>query len=139
MMAALLAVLALGQSGFVWSLYEEGASVTLAHEAPDTGALSTTMECRRGTGAARVSVYGVGSHAEFVTFRAGQASAVAEAGPTPGSPDARSATVRTDHPVFTAFSASGVMTVVAGAQSLTVVVPSGDLAKVRRFAQLCSG
>ena len=133
------AALVLGQTGYVWTLYENDPAVTLAHEQPDTAALKTTLECDRGSGAAKLSIYGATAIPAFVTVRSGQASAAAESGALAGAPDALTTTIRTDHPVFSAFAASGALTVVAGASDLTVKVGQADLAKLRRFTQLCSG
>lgn len=133
------AALSVTQAGYVWTLYEDGASVTLAHEQPDTAALATTLECTAGSGAAKLSVYEAPARAEFVTIRSGQASTAAQSAPLAGAPDALSASIRTDHPVFAAFAASGELSMTAGEAVLTVKVAPGDLDKLRRFSQLCTG
>ena len=133
------AALALSQAGYVWTLYENDPGVTLAHEQADTGDLKTTLECARGSGAAKLAIFGAASRPEFVTVRSGQASAAAESAALAGAPDALTTTIRTDHPVFAAFAATGDLTVAAGQASLSVKVTEADLGKLRRFAQLCTG
>jgi hypothetical protein len=47
--------------------------------------------------------------------------------------------LRTDHPVFAAFTVDGRMAIVVGDQRRPVEIPPAHLAKLRRFAELCSG
>lgn len=47
--------------------------------------------------------------------------------------------LRADHPVFAAFLASGRLTLAIGDQTSVVSLERGDLPKLRRFAELCTG
>jgi hypothetical protein len=47
--------------------------------------------------------------------------------------------LRTDHPVFAAFAVDGRIAIIIGDQRRLIEVPAAHLAKLRRFAELCSG
>ena len=73
----------------------------------------------------------------FARLRAGDATATSEAR---AERDGRlGVALRTDHPLFAAFSATGDMTVAVGDAATRVTVPSQHLPKLRRFSDLCSG
>lgn len=142
-MIALMFVMALtaqtppSDGGWTWTLYADAAPVVLANEVPDTPNLRTTLECEPGSSIARLTVYGGAGLSGMARASAGQASAVAEAETSRGG-GIRLA-LRTDHPVFAAFSVDGRLTVAVGEQRRTIEVPQIHLAKLRRFAELCSG
>jgi hypothetical protein len=122
---------------WTWTLYEDAQPVVLAHEVPDTANLRTTLECEPGSSVARFMLYGAPSLAGMARVTAGDASAVAEAAAARGG--ASKLALRTDHPVFAAFTVDGQLTVAVGDQRRAVEVPPAHLAKLRRFAELCSG
>lgn len=131
---ATMAAIAALQSGWTWTLYEDSPLV-LAHEIPDTPQLRTVLECQPGSGVARLDLYGPAT-AGIATITSGSASATGESEATS---DHQSVAVRTDHPVFGQFMITGALDVaVAGAHQAVTVQPA-HLAKLRRFAELCSG
>jgi hypothetical protein len=131
--AAALAV----QPGWTWTLYADAEPVVLAHEIPDTARLNVTLECDRGASVARLTLYGGSPLVGMARVAAGEASAVAEAA-TPRTGVMRLA-LRTDHPVFAAFAVDGRIAIIIGDQRRLIEVPAAHLAKLRRFAELCSG
>lgn len=135
--AAALAAQTAPAPAWTWTLYEDAEPVVLAHEVPDTADLRTTLECDRGSGVARVTLYGGAALSGMARIVAGDVSAVAEAQTI--RPGAARLALRVDHPAFAAFAGDGRMSVVLGAERRAVEVPAGHLAKLRRFAELCSG
>ena len=140
-LAALGAALVLGsqtpaESAWTWTLYED-TPIVLANEVPDTANLRTTLECDPGTSVARLTLYGGEMPAGLARIGAGSVSAVAET-ETARAGGTRVA-VRTDHPVFAAFSVDGKLAITVGQERRAVEVPAAHLAKLRRFAELCSG
>ncbi len=123
--------------GFVWTLYEGDGPVVLAHEIPDTPNLQATLECEPGSGAARVALYGWEGMTGFGSARAGSASAAIEA--RPGRGGRLETALRVEHPVFAAFVAGGELRLALGETDRTLTVPPRDLAKLRRFSELCGG
>ena len=139
-MIAILAAVVLGQTpapSWTWTLYADSDPVVLSNEVPDTPNLRATFECDRGSSIARLTIYGA-EMAGTARISAGDAVAVGEAETTARGGDTR-LTVRTDHPVFAAFAAEGLMAVTVGEARRPVEVPAPHLAKLRRFAELCSG
>jgi len=142
-MIALFVVVALAaqtappEPAWTWTLYADAEPVVLAQEIPDTANLRTTLECDPGTSVARLTLYGGAPLTGMARVTAGDASAVAEAA-TARAGTTRLA-LRTDHPVFAAFTVDGRMAVIVGDHRRPVEVPSAHLAKLRRFAELCSG
>lgn len=143
---AAAAVLALGPQNAVaapsgaawtWTLYGDTAPVVLANEVPDTANLRTTLECDPGSSIARLTLYGGDAATGMARVTSGDASAVAQSEAARGG-GIRLA-LRTDHPVFAAFGVSGRLGVAVGEQRRNVEVPTAHLAKLRRFAELCSG
>ena len=136
----LVAALAAHQNGapaWSWALYESEGLV-LAREVPDTARLDATFECAPGSNVAILTLYeGAAQATGYARLGAGEANATAEVQPAPRG--ARRMTVRTDHPVFVAFAADGDLALSAGALERTLTVPQNDLAKLRRFAELCTG
>jgi len=96
-----------------------------------------TLECDPGTSVARLTLYGGTTISGMARVVSGEASAVAET--SPGRPGATRLALRTDHPVFAAFTVDGRMTIVFGDQRRPVEIPPPHLAKLRRFAELCAG
>lgn len=133
---AAMAALASGapQSGWTWTLYEDGPLV-LANEIPDTPQLKAVLECQPGSGVARLDLYGPGS-AGIATIESGSASAT---GQSEATADHQSVALRTDHPVFGQFLVTGALDVAVAGRHREVAVQSAHLAKLRRFAELCSG
>ncbi|MFN7619310.1 MAG: hypothetical protein ACOVQF_00150 [Brevundimonas sp.] len=124
-------------NGWTWTLYAAAEPVVLAHEIPDSASLRTTLECDPGTSVARLTLYGGTAISGMARVVSGEASAVAET--SPGRPGATRLALRTDHPVFAAFTVDGRMTIVFGDQRRPVEIPPPHLAKLRRFAELCAG
>lgn len=135
--AALAAQNAAPEPVWTWALYADAAPVVLANEVTDTPNLRATLECDPGSSVARVTLYGGAALVGMARVTAGDASAVAEAGAARGG--GVKLALRTDHPVFAAFAVDGRMAVVVGDQRRPVEVPVAHLAKLRRFAELCSG
>lgn len=123
--------------GWVWTLYEGDSPIVLAYEVPDTPRLQTTLECDPGSGAARLALYGVSGPGGFGEARAGTATAAVEARAARGG--RLEAGLRTDHPVFAAFAAGGELTLSVGGRDHSVTLSRRDLAKLRRFSELCGG
>lgn len=132
-MITALAVLALfgAQDRWTWTLYED-APVVLAREVPDTPRLSHTLECAPGSSVARLTFYEAAPNAGAVRASAGEVSAPAEIG-------GDTLTLRTDHPVFAAFAATGRLTISQGDRTAAVEIETPHLPKLRRFVELCSG
>lgn len=126
-------------AAWTWTLYEGEGPVVLANEVPDTPQLKATLECTPGSGVAHVSIYGgpIGAGIATVTSQGGSAQAQTEA--SAGRGGALSLALRTDHPVFGQFVASGDLSVAVGDQHQDVEIEAAHLAKLRRFADLCSG
>ncbi|HZW16186.1 MAG TPA: hypothetical protein VFF66_08030 [Brevundimonas sp.] len=124
------------ETAWTWTLYADEARVALAHEVPDTANLRFTLECEPASGVARVTFYGGAAQAGMARVTAGEASAVTESTAERGT---LKLALRTDHPVFAAFTADGRLAAAIGEQKRTVEVPRPHLAKLRRFAELCSG
>ena len=122
---------------WTWTLYDGDGPVVLANEAPDTPDLRATLQCDRGAGAVEVSVYDQPAQPGFARVSAGRASTTTEA--QAGRDGALSFVVRADHPVFAAFTGSGLLTVVVGDDQSQVVVQPRHLTKLRRFTDLCAG
>lgn len=142
MIALLVAAALAGQtappgSAWTWTLYADAEPVVLAHEIPDTASLRATLECDPGSSVTRLTLYGAPALTGMARVNAGEASAVAEA--TAGRGGATRMAIRTDHPVFAAFAVSGRLMIVVGDQPRPMEVPTVHLAKLRRFAELCSG
>lgn len=135
--AALVVQTAPPETTWTWTLYADTQPVVLANEIPDTASLRTTLECDPGTSIARLTVYGGTALTGMARITAGEVSAVSEAAAARAG--ATRLALRTDHPVFAAFTVDGRLAVVAGDQRRAVEVPSAHLAKLRRFAELCSG
>lgn len=121
---------------WTWTLYDGAGSVVLANERPDTPDLRATLECGPGSGLVRISLYGSQLRAGIATISSGQASATVE---TSTGPDgAVVAPLRTDHPVFASLAAGGALGVATEPARQVIEFPAADLAKLRRFADLCS-
>lgn len=135
LLAAALA--AIQTPAWTWTLYEGSGPVVLANERPDTPDLQSTLECSPGTGLVRLSMYGSTLAPGFASVSSGDATATVEAGA--GADEAVVAPLRTDHPVFARFTTTGALAVAVGERRQTIEVTASDLAKLRRFADLCSG
>ena len=131
---ATIAAIAALQSGWTWTLYEDSPLV-LANEIPDTPQLKTVLECQPGSGVARLDMYGP-SASGIATIASGSASAT---GQSQASADHQSVALRTDHPVFGQFMITGALDVAVAGEHQAVAVQPAHLAKLRRFAELCSG
>ena len=122
------------QSGWTWTLYEDGPLV-LANEIPDTPQLKAILECSPGSGVARLDVFGR-STAGIATIASGTATAT---GQSEAATDHQSVALRTDHPVFGQFLVNGELDIAVAGTRQSVAVQPAHLAKLRRFAELCSG
>lgn len=142
-MIVLLAALALaGQnappaSAWTWTLYDTATPVVLANEIPDTPSLRVTLECDQGSGLARLTLYGGANEGGMAQVTAGDASAMAQSETDRGG--GLKLAVPANHPVFAAFAADGRLSISVAEQRRSVEVPRAHLAKLRRFAELCSG
>ena len=124
------------EAAWTWTLYTD-TPVVLANEVPDTANLRTTLECDPGSSVARLTLYSGEGGAGMARVTAGEATAMAGAEAARGG--GLKLALRTDHPVFAAFGTTGRLGVALGEQRRTVEVPAAHLAKLRRFAELCSG
>ncbi len=124
-------------AGWTWTLYEGSGPMVLANERPDSPDLKATLQCQPGSGVVTVAVYGSDPVSGFARITAGSATATAEA--RAGRGDKLETTLPIDHPVFAAFVVGGRMTVAVGESQNLVTVERSHLAKLRRFADRCSG
>lgn len=124
------------QSGWTWTLYEDASPVVLAHELPDTPQLRAVLECTPGSGVARVDLFGPNTGSGMATIVSGPATAT---GQSDATARLRSIALRTDHPVFSRFVVTGDLDVAVAGHHQVLGVEPGHLAKLRRFAELCSG
>lgn len=122
------------QQNWTWTLYEDGPLV-LANEVPDTPQLKAILECDPGSGVARLDLFGRTS-AGIATVVSGTATAT---GQSEAAADHHSVALRTDHPVFGQFLVTGELDVAVAGSHQSVAVQPAHLAKLRRFAELCSG
>lgn len=129
-----LAAVAAFQTGWTWTLYEDGPLV-LANEIPDTPELKAILECNAGSGVARLDLFGP-TQAGVAVITSGESTA---SGMSVASADHQSVALRTDHPVFGQFLVTGDLQVAVAGQRQEVAVQPAHLAKLRRFAELCSG
>lgn len=141
MIALLAAIAVLSQSAppeaaWTWTLYADATPVVLANEVPDTPNLRATLECDAGSSIARVTLYGGDTAGGMARVSAGGASAMTAAEP---GRDSLKLAIRADHPVFSAFATDGRMSVVVSERERSIEVSRLHLAKLRRFAELCSG
>lgn len=123
--------------GWTWTLYEGSGPLVLANETPDTPDLKATLQCQPGSGVVSVAVYGSDAPSGFARITAGNATATAEA--RAGRGGKLEAALPVDHPAFAAFVATGSMTIAVGEARSAVNVERPHLAKLRRFADRCSG
>lgn len=142
MMLILSAVMAVAlqaepTAGWTWSLYEGDGPLVLANEIPDTAELRATLQCQPGSGAVSVAVYAEDAKSGFARITAGGATATSEA--RVGRGGKLETAVPVDHPAFSAFVATGRMTVAVGDAADTITVERPYLAKLRRFADRCAG
>jgi len=121
---------------WTWTLYPD-TSVVLAHEVPDTARLRTTLECEPGSGVAKLTFYEASPAAGMARVTSGAATAMGEV--TAGRRGASSVMLRTDHPTFTAFAASGRLEVIVGSASTPVEVEAAYRPLVQRFGEMCGG
>lgn len=121
-------------TGWTWTLYEDDPLV-LANEIPDTPDLKAILECQPGSGVARLDMFGPGA-AGVAVIASGGATAT---GQSEAASDHQSVALRTDHPVFGQFLVTGELDVAVAGQHQGVAVQPAHLAKLRRFAELCSG
>jgi hypothetical protein len=133
----LAALVQTAEPPWTWTLYDGDGALVLANEVPDTPQLRATLECEPGSGAARLSLYGGTPAAGFGAAASGEASAAVEAGVS--RTGALQAMLRTDHPVFAAFAATGELTLTVGDQRRRVQVEAAHLAKLRSFVARCGG
>lgn len=111
---ALCAAGAWAQPLWTWSLYEDPGSVALANEVPDTAQLSAVLECKAGSGLAKVSVFPKGDGMNAV-----------------------SAVYRTMDPAFAEFVKSGRLSFRNDAGAGEIEMKPEHRPKLERFARLC--
>ncbi|MBL0968422.1 MAG: hypothetical protein IBJ02_04865 [Brevundimonas sp.] len=124
------------EASWTWTLYEDDP-IVLANEVPDTANLRSTLQCDRGSNVANLTLYGGEGATGTARVTAGEASAMGAAEPARGG--GLKLTLRTDHPAFAAFGTTGRLGVAIGEQRRSVEIAQPHLAKLRRFAELCSG
>lgn len=125
------------EPAWTWTLYADSAPVVLANEIPDTPSLRTTLECEPGSSVARVTLYQAAGMTGMTRLAAGSSTAMTES--EAGRGGSAKLALRTDHPVFAAFAADGSLSMTAGETRRIIEIPQAHLAKLRRFAELCSG
>ena len=116
--------------------YADSRPLVLANEIPDTPRLRATFECAPGSSIVRLTLYGAAPAEGLAVITSAAASANAEVSPRRGQLQAM---LRADHPVFAAFVVGGRMTVAVGESQNLVTVERSHIAKLRRFAELCTG
>ena len=121
---------------WTWTLYSDSRPLVLANEIPDTPRLRSTLECAPGSSIVRLILYGAAPAEGIAVVTSGAAAANVEVLPRRGQ---LQTVLRTDHPVFAAFLASGKLQVSIGAQTSPVEIDRTNLSKLRRFAELCTG
>ncbi|MFN4295531.1 MAG: hypothetical protein ACK4FB_01730 [Brevundimonas sp.] len=142
LMATALAAQSPEQARWTWTLYDShGARVVLANEIPDTPSLRATLECDPGSGAVLVSVYDrEGVEAGYISIRSGQASTASQGELFQDGGSTRlTASMRTEHPVFTAFLETRALTLHQGENRWTVRVGARYGALLTDFAAACGG
>lgn len=124
-------------TGWTWTLYANDGPVVLANEVPDTPHLRTTLECTKGTGQARLTLYDTAlTEGGSGTLTSGTASVQGEV----AKQGARVQTqLRTNHPVFASFISTGRLSLTIEDQTAQVTVERTALPTLRRFAELCTG
>ncbi|QYF87413.1 hypothetical protein [Brevundimonas sp. PAMC22021] len=122
---------------WVWSLYENGGSLVLANEVPDTARLKATLECMLGRGTALLSLYDPQAQPGFARLTAGAATGAVEVRAARGGKI--ETVLRLDHPVFTTFVAQGSLTVTAGERQIEVSAAPEFQPLLRQFAERCGG
>lgn len=126
---------------WTWTLYDGGGPVVLANEIPDTPRLRATLQCDPGASVVDITLYEARAEplprAGFARLTSGAASATSEA--SIGRGGRLEVALRTDHPLFAAFVGSGDLAIMAGERSGAIKVERPHLAKLRRFADRCSG
>lgn len=122
---------------WAWTLYEGAGPVVLANERPDTPDLRSTFECVEGSGQARVAIYEAEPSPGPAQLESGGLSAAVLAVSTADGGTA--AAIRVDSPVFVRFVQTGALTFAFGERNLPIDVSAPDVAKLRRFSDLCRG
>lgn len=102
------------QSLWTWTLYEDRGSLALANEIPDTAQLAAVLECKPGSGAAKVSVFPKGDGEDGVVQ-----------------------TFATMDPAFADFVKTGKLNFKVDAGSGEIDMKPEHRSKLERFAQLC--
>ena len=111
---ALCATGAQAQPLWTWTLYEDPGSLALANEVPDSEHLAAVLECKPGSGSAKVSVFPKGD---------GVAPVVQD--------------FRTVDPAFAEFVKTGKLSFRTDAGAGDIDMKSEHRPKLERFARLC--
>lgn len=135
--AMTLQVTPVSDTGWTWTLYADAAPVVLANEIPDSPSLRSTLECEPGSSVAQLTLYQADGLAGMTRIQAGNSTAMTES--EAGRAGTIKLALRTDHPVFAAFGNEGSLSMTTGETRRTLEIPQAHLAKLRRFAELCSG
>lgn len=129
--ALALTLVAQSGGGWVWTFYDNGGSAVLAREVPDTERLSLVLECRPGSGVARITGYGPQGRPGFVNVAAGDVAADAER----VEADGLAVRLRMDHPVMQAFGRGEALTMSAGEETAAFPAPEAEV--FGRFRTAC--
>lgn len=125
------------ETAWTWTLYAGTPPIVLANEIPDTPSLRSTLECEPGSSVARLTLYQTNDMTGMTRIAAGTSTAMTQS--EAGRAGSIKLALRTDHPVFAAFAREGSLSMTAGDTRRTLEIPQTHLAKLRRFAELCSG
>lgn len=125
------------EAAWTWTLYADSAPIVLANEVPDTPNLRSTLECDPGSSVARLTLYQADGLTGMMRLAAGESTAMTQS--EAGRAGSVKLALRTDHPVFAAFATGGSLSMTAGETRRSLEIPAAHLAKLRRFAELCSG
>lgn len=110
----LCATAAQANGRWTWTLYEAPGSLALANEIPDTDSLAAVVECRPGSGLAKVSIF-----------------------PGARSDKPVTAEYRTVEPAFAAFVKSGKLSLQVEGGTGAIAMDAEHRQKLERFAMLC--
>jgi len=112
---ALSATAASAQDLWTWTLYENPGALALANEVPDSTKLAAVLECRPGSGAAKVSIFPEGGRSRT---------------PIVGE-------YRTSDADFLGFVRSGKLSLKTDGGSGEIAMDAEHRSKLERFARLC--
>ena len=100
---------------WTWTLYEDPDALALANEVPDTSQLAAVLECKPGSGSAKVSVFPKGATSQRPVLRQ----------------------FPTTDAAFVEFVKTGKLSFTAEGGSGEIAMDTEHRAKLERFARLC--